>query len=146
MFFSETSSTGLRAFPAIAVYVRVSAWTSCYITFARLFLAGKTSLDARVKAVPVESEPVIVTRDQYAQLLADFYHYHEALIQYQILLHEQQVARGPDHRDTLRTRSNLASCRGRRGIRRAPPPRSRSCWPTCCGCSARTTRTPCARG
>jgi hypothetical protein len=26
------------------VYVRVSAWTSCYITFARLVLAGKTSL------------------------------------------------------------------------------------------------------
>ena len=72
-------------------------------------------LDARVKAVPVESERVIVTRDQYAQLLADFYHYHEALIEYQILLREQLAARGPDHRDTLATRNKLAYCRGQAG-------------------------------
>jgi hypothetical protein len=35
---------GLRASPAISAYVRVSAWTSCYVTFAGLVLAGKTSL------------------------------------------------------------------------------------------------------
>ena len=39
---------------------------------------------------------------------------------------------------------NIASWRGRRGTRRAAPPPTRSCWSTSCGCSARTTRTPCA--
>lgn len=60
------------------------------------------------KEVRVDREQVIVTRDQYAQLLAECYHYQEALTQYQILLREQQAARGPDHPDTLRTRNNLA--------------------------------------
>ena len=52
-------------------------------------------LDARVKAVPVDREQVIVTRGQYAQLLAECYHYQEALTQYQILLREQHAARRP---------------------------------------------------
>ena len=69
-------------------------------------------LDARVKAVPVDQEQVIVTRDQYAELLADCYHYQEALTQYRILLREQHAARGPDHPDTLHTRSSLAYWRG----------------------------------
>ena len=72
-------------------------------------------LNARVKAVPVDVEQVIVTRDQYAQLLADCYHYREALTQYQTLLREQHTARGPDHPDTRITRGHLASCRGEAG-------------------------------
>jgi len=45
VIFGETSSTGgLRAFPAISAYARVSTRTSRYITFARLALAGKTSV------------------------------------------------------------------------------------------------------
>ena len=72
-------------------------------------------LNAREKAVPVDREQVIVTRDQYAQLLVDCYHHQEALTQYQILLREQHAARGPDHPDTLRARANLASCRGEAG-------------------------------
>ena len=72
-------------------------------------------LDARVKAVPVDREQVIVTRDQYARLLAECYHYKEALSQYRILLREQHAARGPDHPDTLVTRGNLAYWRGEAG-------------------------------
>jgi Tetratricopeptide repeat len=72
-------------------------------------------LNARVKAVPVDSEQVIVTRGQYAQLLAECYHYQEALAQYQILLREQHAARGPDHPDTLRIRGILAYWRGEAG-------------------------------
>jgi hypothetical protein len=72
-------------------------------------------LDARVKAVPVDREQVIVTRNQYARLLAECYHYQETLTQYQILLREQHGVRGPDHLDTLLTRGNLAYWRGEAG-------------------------------
>ena len=72
-------------------------------------------LNAREKAVPVDRERVIVTRDQYARLLADCYHYQDALTQYQILLREQHAARGPDHPDTLRIRNNLAYWQGQAG-------------------------------
>jgi hypothetical protein len=72
-------------------------------------------LDARVKAVPVDREQVIVTRDQYAQLLAEYYLYPEALTQYQILFREQHAVRGPEHPDTLVTRNNLSFCRGQAG-------------------------------
>jgi hypothetical protein len=72
-------------------------------------------LNAREKEVRVDREQVIVTRDQYAQLLAECYHYQEALTQYQILLREQHAARGPDHPDTLLTRGNLAYCRAEAG-------------------------------
>ena len=72
-------------------------------------------LNARVKAVPVDREQVIVTRGQYAQLLADCYLYQEALTQYRILVRELHAVRGPDHPDTLQTRHNLATCRGRAG-------------------------------
>ncbi|GFJ85118.1 tetratricopeptide repeat protein [Phytohabitans houttuyneae] len=57
-------------------------------------------------------------------------------------LHTEAVrVLGPDHPHTLTTRHNIADWRGRPGIRPAPPRRSRSCSPTSCGCSARTTPT-----
>ena len=58
------------------------------------------------------------------------------------LLADQLRVLGPDHPDTLTTRRNLAPGGGGRGSRPAPPPRSSSCWPTGCGCSAPTTPTP----
>jgi hypothetical protein len=68
-------------------------------------------LDARVKALPGDSEKVIATRKQYAQLLADCYRYPDAITQGEILLDEQNAARGPDHRETLTARDNLARWR-----------------------------------
>jgi hypothetical protein len=72
-------------------------------------------LNAREKEVRADTQQVIVTRRQYAQLLAECYHYQEAITQYQILLREQHAARGPDHPDTLHTRDNLAYGRGEAG-------------------------------
>lgn len=46
VIFGETSSTGARPLPAISAYARASTWTSRYITFARLALAGKPSTSA----------------------------------------------------------------------------------------------------
>ena len=48
---------------------------------------------------------------------------------------------GADHPDTLTARSNLASLLGGRGGWTRRSSSSRRCWPTCCGCWARTTRT-----
>jgi len=53
---------------------------------------------------------------------------------------------GQGHVVTAGGQRPLFTSAGRRGIWRAPPPRSRSCCPTGCGCSARTTRTPFAPG
>jgi hypothetical protein len=48
----------------------------------------------------------------------------------------------PDHPDTLLIRHQLARWRGQAGIRLAPLPRSRSYWPTGCGCWVPTTPAP----
>jgi hypothetical protein len=58
---------------------------------------------------------VILTRAQYAQLLADCYSYQQAITQGELLLEEQAASRGPDHPDTLSTRNTLAGWRWRAG-------------------------------
>jgi hypothetical protein len=72
-------------------------------------------LEARVQTVPTDYYQVIVTRNQYAHLLADFFHYQEALTQAEKLIAEQTAFRGPDHPDTLLTRGNLGIWRGKAG-------------------------------
>jgi hypothetical protein len=77
-------------------------------------LYGKL-LTARLTTLPAGLEQVILTRAQYAQLLADCYHYQQAITQGELLLEEQKASRGPDHLDTLATRHNLARWRGEAG-------------------------------
>jgi hypothetical protein len=67
-----------------------------------------TLLTARLTALPAGLEQVILTRAQYAQLLADCYRYEQAITEGEILLGEQAGSRGPEHLDTLATRSRLA--------------------------------------
>jgi hypothetical protein len=55
------------------------------------------------------------TRWQYARLLADCYHYLDAITQATTLLTEHRELHGPDHPDTLATRGNLARWRGEAG-------------------------------
>jgi Tetratricopeptide repeat len=82
---------------------------SLYQTAARLY---QSLLRARVEALACRSEQIIVTRDQYAQLLADFDHYDQALTQGRVLLDEQTATRGADHPSTLATRHQIADWTG----------------------------------
>ena len=72
-------------------------------------------LNARITTLPAGLEQVIRTRAQYAQLLADCYHYQQAITEGELLLEEQATSRGPDHPDSLTTRNNLADWRGQAG-------------------------------
>ena len=58
------------------------------------------------------------------------------------LLADQLRVLGPDHPAPWASGATWPTGPERRGTRRAPPPRSRSCWPTSCGCWAPTTPTP----
>ena len=72
-------------------------------------------LNGRIKTLPANRRNVILTRDQYSQVLASCYQYSEAITQGEILLGEQSASQGPYHPDTLTTRVNLAKWRGEAG-------------------------------
>ena len=57
----------------------------------------------------------------------------EAIVLLKDLVADRQRVLGPDHPDTLATRSNLAGNLAEVGAARKQSPNSRVCTPMCCG-------------
>jgi tetratricopeptide (TPR) repeat protein len=72
-------------------------------------------LAARINTKPPDLLPVIRTRAEYAELLAECYRFRDAITQGETLLAEQNATIGPDAVNTLYTRAQLAYWRAQSG-------------------------------
>jgi tetratricopeptide (TPR) repeat protein len=72
-------------------------------------------LAARVSTKPPDLLPVIRTRTEYAELLAECYRFRDAITQGETLLAEQDATIGPEAVGTLHTRAQLAYWRAESG-------------------------------